>query len=158
MKNIKKRGLFLVEILQFLGEHLVEIFFGLVAAGALAGCKYLHATGKKYKSMIQAEKEQKIEEHIDAKLQPIIDEIEDLRVYIREVGKVEKSHMNLIIASYRYRLIQLCKQYIKQGYITPEQYDQLSEFYKVYHGLGGNGQAEEYYERAIALENKNVQK
>lgn len=31
------------------------------------------------------------------------------------------------------------------------QYEQLSEFYRVYEGLGGNGQAKEYYERAIKL-------
>jgi hypothetical protein len=27
----------------------------------------------------------------------------------------------------------------------------LIEFYRVYAGLGGNGQAKDYYERAIAL-------
>jgi hypothetical protein len=27
----------------FIAEHLVEIFFGLVSAGTLAFCKYLHS-------------------------------------------------------------------------------------------------------------------
>ena len=35
--------------------------------------------------------------------------------------------------------------------MTQAQYDQLNEFFKVYHGLGGNGQAEEYYDKAKAL-------
>ena len=48
--------------------------------------------------------------------------------------------------------MSLCKQYIKQGYITPEQYDQLTEFYKVYHDLGGNGQAKEFYDKAVSLQ------
>lgn len=60
--------------------------------------------------------------------------------------------MNLIVASYRFRLIQLCKIYLKQKYLTQDQYDQLTEFYKVYEGLGGNGQAKEYYEKAVRLE------
>ena len=55
--------------------------------------------------------------------------------------------MDLIISSYRFRLVQLCREFIKQGYLTQSQYDQLVEFYKVYHGLGGNGQAQEYYEK-----------
>jgi hypothetical protein len=29
--------------------------------------------------------------------------------------------------------------------------EQLTEFYKLYTGLGGNGQAKIYYEKAIAL-------
>ena len=59
--------------------------------------------------------------------------------------------MSLIIASYRFRLVQLCKGFIAQGYITSSQMEQLTEFYKLYTGLGGNGQAKVYYEKAIAL-------
>ena len=64
--------------------------------------------------------------------------------------------MGLIISYYRYRLIALCKLYLRQGYMTESQYDQLTEFYKLYHGLGGNGQAKEYYEKAIELPIKNA--
>lgn len=35
--------------------------------------------------------------------------------------------------------------------MTQEQYDQLSEFFKVYELLGGNGQAKALFERAIEL-------
>ena len=59
--------------------------------------------------------------------------------------------MNLIVASYRFRLIQLCKGFLNQGFITTAQMEQLSEFYKLYTGLGGNGQAEVYYNKAIQL-------
>ena len=88
---------------------------------------------------------------IEAKLEPIYEELEALRTYIRDTESIEKTHMSLIIASYRFRLIQLCKEFIKQGYLTAQQYDQLNEFYRVYTGLGGNGQAQGYYERASAL-------
>ena len=35
--------------------------------------------------------------------------------------------------------------------MTQDQYDQLSGFYRIYSGLGGNGQAKEYYELALEL-------
>ena len=36
--------------------------------------------------------------------------------------------------------------------MTFEQYDQLNEFYHLYVGLGGNGEAKALYERVIKLE------
>lgn len=101
--------------------------------------------------MMNAEKDKKTENMVEEKLEPIYEELEALRTYIRETESIEKVHMSLIIASYRFRLIQLCKEFIRQEYLTQTQYDQLIEFYRVYAGLGGNGQAKDYYERAIAL-------
>jgi hypothetical protein len=57
--------------------------------------------------------------------------------------------MNLIVASYRFRLVQLCKGFLNQGFITGAQMEQLTEFYKLYTGLGGNGSAKVYYDKAI---------
>ena len=65
--------------------------------------------------------------------------------------------MDLILSSYRFRLTQLCKAYIQQGFMTNTEYEQLVEFYKVYTGLGGNGQAKTYYERAVQLPVHDVQ-
>lgn len=138
----------------FLIEHLTEIIFGLISAGALAFCKYMHSQLKNYKKMLNDKQEEEFLESIDNKIEPIQHEIEELREYIRKVGQVEKDHMNLIIASYRFRLVQLCKIFIKQGFMTQDQYDQLTEFYKLYTALGGNGQAKEYYETAMKLEIK----
>lgn len=138
-------------MLTFITEHLVEIFFGLVSAGALAFCKYLHGKLKKYRKLLAQQKDEQLEKTIDSRIEPIQKEIEELRRYIMETKDIEKSHMQLIISSYKFRLVQLCKAYIKQGYMTQEQYDQLSEFYRVYSGLGGNGQAKEYYDLAQEL-------
>lgn len=138
-------------MLTFVTEHLVEIFFGLVSAGALAFCKYLHGQLKNYKKLLEENKDTELEKTIDSRIEPIQKEIEELRKYIMETKDIEKSHMQLIISSYKFRLVQLCKAYIKQSYITQEQYDQLSEFYRIYSGLGGNGQAKEYYELALEL-------
>lgn len=140
----------------FFMEKWWGVFFGIVSfvlTGALAGLwAFCRSQLKEYKNLLTAKKNDELEELIDKKLEDVTKDIEDLRNYIREVGALEQSHMNLIISSYRYRLVQLCKLYLKQQYMTQEQYDQLTEFYKVYSGLGGNGQAHEYYEKAIKLD------
>lgn len=136
----------------FITEHIVEILFGLISAGALAFCRYLYKQLMAYKKMLQEKENNDIVELIDEKLKPIIEDIEELRTYIRKIEDKERQDLTLIIASYRFRLVQLCKIYIKQGYMTQDQYDQLTEFYKLYHSLGGNGQAKEYYEKTMELE------
>ena len=40
----------------YVAEHLLEIIFGLLAAGALAFCKYLHSQNKKLKAFQEADK------------------------------------------------------------------------------------------------------
>lgn len=136
----------------FITEHIVEILFGLISAGALAFCRYLYKQLMAYKKMLQEKENNDIVELIDEKLKPIVEDIEELRTYIRKIENKERQDLTLIIASYRFRLVQLCKIYIKQGYMTQDQYDQLTEFYKLYHSLGGNGQAKEYYEKTMELE------
>ncbi len=133
-------------------EHIVEIVFGLISAGALAFCRHLYKQLKEYKSLLQEKRNDNLIDLIDEKLKPILDDIEELRAYIRKIGGKENRDLTLIISSYRFRLVQLCKIYIKQGYMTQDQYDQLTEFYKLYHSLGGNGQAKEYYEKTMELE------
>lgn len=136
----------------FITEHIVEILFGLISAGALAFCRYVYKQLMAYKKMLQEKENNDIVELIDEELKPIVEDIEELRTYIRKIEDKERQDLTLIIASYRFRLVQLCKIYIKQGYMTQDQYDQLTEFYKLYHSLGGNGQAKEYYEKTMELE------
>ncbi len=139
-------------MLAFITEHLLEIIFGLISAGALGFCKYLHKQLNNYKTLLEEKEDSELEETIEEKIEPIKAELEELRAYIRNVGATEKNHIDLIISSYRFRLVQLCKIYIKQGFMTQDQYDQLTEFYKLYSSLGGNGQAQEYYEKTMELE------
>lgn len=143
----------------FLAEWGTEILFGLISTAVMGLAKWHGDKLKKEK--IQAEEnakiiaeqklDEKIDDKIDIELEPIFQELEDLRQYCRDNENLEKSHMNLIVASYRFRLIQLCKGFLRQEYITESQMEQLMEFYKLYKGLGGNGQAETYYNKAIAL-------
>lgn len=61
-------------------------------------------------------------------------------------------NFKLIINSYKFRLIQLCKSHLRDGYITEPDYEQISEMYNLYTALGGNGQAKEYYDKVLKLE------
>lgn len=137
---------------EFFAAHWASILLSLITAAALAFCRYIWKQMKNYKSLLEKQESNKVEELIEAKIEPIVEDIEELRSYIRETQDIEKSHMRLIVASYRYRLIQLCKLYLKQGYMTSDQFEQLTEFYKLYTGLGGNGQAKDYFDKACALQ------
>lgn len=144
--------------MELLAEWGLEILFGLISAGVIGYAKYKTRELKKEldsaKEMAAAQERQNVEDSIEVHLEPVYQELEELRKYIRETQNIEKTHMNLIIASYRFRLVQLCKGFLAQKYITPSQMEQLSEFYKLYTGLGGNGQAKVYYDKAMALELK----
>ena len=142
-----------------LAEWGTEILFGLISAAVMGYAKWHGDRLKKEK--LQAEEnarivaeqqlDKKIDSHIEVELEPIYQELEDLRKYCRDNENLEKSHMNLIVASYRFRLIQLCKGFLNQGFITTAQMEQLAEFYKLYTGLGGNGQAKVYFDKAMQL-------
>ena len=141
-----------------LAEWGTEILFALLSASVLGYAKWHGAKLRKEKETAENNAkilaEQKLDTSIEVKLEPIYEELEDLRKYIRDTESIEKSHMALIVASYRFRLIQLCKGFLNQGYITSSQMEQLTEFYKLYTGLGGNGQAKIYYDKAMQLEFK----
>ena len=138
-------------MVEFLSKYGVELVMSLITAGALAFCKYTYSQMKNYKKLLEEKDHDELSDEIDKKLEPIVQEIEELRKYIREVDVNENNRINLIIASYRFRLVQLCQIYLHQGYMTGDQYEQLSEFFKVYSGLGGNGQAKAYYDKAMQL-------
>lgn len=138
-------------MVEFLSKYGIELVMSLITAGSLAFCKYMYSQMKNYKKLLEEKDHNELNNEMDKKLEPIVQEIEELRKYIREVDVNENNRINLIISSYKFRLIQLCQIYLHQGYMTNDQYEQLSEFFKVYSGLGGNGQAKEYYDKAMEL-------
>ena len=141
-------------MVEFLAEHLLEIVFGLISAGALAFCKYFHSQTKAYKKMQDEKKDELIEQLIEEKTLPIMQELQKLRDKVIQLSQEEHDHIELIIDSWKFRLVQLCRLFLAQGYMTQLQYDQLNEMYRIYSELGGNGQAHEYYEKACKLEIK----
>ena len=135
----------------FIAQHFIEIFFGLISAGLLAFCRYIYTQMKMYQKLAEEKKDEELEELIEEHIAPIKEDLNNLRSFVLEENKISERHIEIILASYRFRLIQLCQSFLKQGYMTSGQYEQLVEFFKVYAGLGGNGQAKEYYERTSKL-------
>lgn len=74
----------------------------------------------------------------DAKINELIADHEIKFIKIRE--------------SYKFRFIQLCKTYLRDGFITTGEWEQLSTMYDLYHSLGGNGQAADYFDQVKKLE------
>lgn len=135
----------------FIAQHFIEIFFGLISAGLLAFCRYIYTQMKMYQKLAEEKKDEQLEELIEDHIAPIKEDLNNLRSFVLEEKRSSEKYMEIILASYRFRLIQLCQSFLKQGYMTSGQYEQLVEFFKVYAGLGGNGQAKEYYERTLKL-------
>lgn len=132
-------------------ENWDKILLSLVTAGALAFCGWCWKQLKTYKSLLEEKKESKLDEAIEEKIEPVKQDIQQLRDYVAQVDTAEKHKMDLIVSSYRYRLTQLCRLYIHRGYMTMGEYEQLNEFFHLYTGLGGNGEAKLWYDRAIVL-------
>ena len=137
--------------MEFWVKYGVPIIMAICTTGAVALAKYFHSQIKQYKKMLADQESVKTNEAIEEKLIPIYDELEQLRDYIRRNDNIHQKDKDLIIASWRYRLIQLCREYLKQGYIKECQFEQLSEMYRLYTELGGNGQAQEYYDKVMSL-------
>lgn len=169
---------------EFIVSHLWEIFFGLLSAGALAFCKYLWGSNKKLKQMQQEDQTRQQRQMILDEIDPIIQELteihnevnankaavdqeltqmklnaehthENMYEDLKQIQAGNERNFTLILNSYKFRLIQLCKTHIKDGYISGHDFEQITEMYKLYTGLGGNGQAQEYYDKVIALQIKD---
>lgn len=141
----------------FFINHWSDILLTLITTGAITFCSFIYKKYKNLKSFIKKQQSEELDNVIDKKIEPIVEEIEKLRQYVLEIEIKDKAKMDLIIDSYKYRLVQLCKIYLNQGFMTQDQYDQLTEMFKLYTALGGNGQAKDYYEKTEKLQIKSAQ-
>lgn len=93
----------------------------------------------------------KINEAITKANEPLKAELASLnnKLTVFQEDFINNKEQNLLF--YKYQLINACKKYLAQGYLSQYQFDSLSELHKIYHNLHGNGQGDEYYNRAIAL-------
>lgn len=144
----------------FLVEWGTEIILSLVIAILTyffkKGDKEKDAQMKHYQELLEEERQGKTEKLIETQLDPIYKELEDIRKRIFAMQEKESSDMkkidesfDLIIASYKYRLVQLCRELLNQGFMYQYQYEHLNEFYSLYSKLGGNGQAKNYYDKVV---------
>lgn len=130
----------------------------------------------RYQELLDQEQDEKTKKAVEIQLEPIYKELEEIRkrvfdlqdCHINDIHSIKtamddreeamrseaeknfkllQDNLKLIISSYKYRLVELCKGLEKQGFMYQYQYDHLNEFYHLYRKLGGNGQAQDYYER-----------
>lgn len=160
--------------MEILTEYGLEIFFGLVSAGLLAFCKHLWSQKRELEKHKEEDLTRLHRQMILDEIEPIIEELKRVKDSLEDkvatlrseadhthanmykdlelVTKKNDKNLELIINSYKFRLIQLCKTHLRDGYITQDEFEQITEMYKLYHGLGGNGQAQDYYDRVMELE------
>ena len=97
----------------FLVEWGLEIFVSVITTLILGYFTYqatqYRQKKQQYQELVREQEIKKAEIIIDTQLEHIYQELEELRTYVRETQNIEKAHMALIVASYRFRLIQLCK-------------------------------------------------
>lgn len=166
-----------------LANYGLELFFGLVSAGLLWFCKYLWKQNKELARLQKQEENRQYRQMIIDEIEPIIAELnqaeeeikkikkqgaktisgledsekashEEMYADLKKIQEENERRFALILNSYKFRLIQLCKYHLKDGYISTEDYEQVSEMHTLYKSMGGNGQAEEYFIKVQQLDNQ----
>lgn len=125
---------------EWITKYWIEVLFSGVVAILGLVIKYFASEMQKYKKLLEEEELDRFAKKLDEKLSPVVNRVEEL-----------ETHINDIMLSYKFRIISLCQDYLDVGSMNQKQYDQLSELYKLYTSLHGNGQAQEYYEKTKRL-------
>lgn len=140
--------------MEFFQKYLGELIFGLISAGCLGFCKHLLSQNKKLKQVQQENQTRIYRQMIVDEIEPLVVELHKIKSDMDTLDQKHKESLLLILESYKFRFIQLCKIHLRDGHMTQDEFDQVTEMYKVYHGLGGNGLAEDYYHRVLQLDIK----
>ena len=130
---------------------ILTVVAGLLLSILTGMLTYFIKQAKNYKKLLEEQREEGYRQLIHEEIKPLEKDLGELRAKVLALGQKEQHHIDIIQGSYKFRLVHLCKTYIRQQYITQDQFDQLSEFYKVYAELGGNGQAAEFYDKVLDL-------
>ena len=133
-------------------KYGLELIFGLISAGALAFCRYLWKQNKELGRLQKEEENRKYRQMIIDEIEPIIEELgraeeeikkiksqgaetieglessekakhKDMYKDLHEIQQENERRFALILNSYKFRLIQLCKSHLKDGFISQEDYD-----------------------------------
>lgn len=79
--------------------------------------------------------------------------INNILINRKDKKSVERQAMLALLHD---RLYRLCQDYIKQGYVTIDQLDNLMYLWQPYEGLGGNGTGKKLYDQVLELPLKEV--
>ena len=138
-------------------EQIVALAIGAfitASVGALVSyIKDLHAKHEEE----QADKDRTIQELIDCNktISKRVDYYEKQFDELRKNMEKISNQINLItysgMAILRDRIIQSCRVFIERGSVSLVARDNISEMYKWYHELGGNGTGKYYYDELMKL-------
>lgn len=70
---------------------------------------------------------------------------------IQEKRTKESVERTALLGLLHDKIYFLCKEYIKKGHVTIEEYDNLTYLYTPYEKLGGNGTGKRLYEQVKGL-------
>lgn len=135
--------------------YIIDILMSVVTTIALWFLRKLGKQIDEYQAIIEKSRNEDLKdvvaEIVNEKIAPMQASIDKQSKAMEdfEIAWEKKQSQDLLF--YKYQLINACKKCLKQGYLTQYQFDNLSEIHKIYSGLGGNFQGDEYYERAKAL-------
>lgn len=79
--------------------------------------------------------------------------INNILISRKDKKSVERQAMLALLHD---RLYRLCQSYIKQGYVTIDQLDNLMYLWQPYERLGGNGTGKKLYDQVLQLPLKEV--
>lgn len=127
-------------MIEWLTKYWLEVLFSGVIAAFGYMLKRFQGEMKRYRDLLDSQEQSNYTQMVEQKLQPVD----------KRVKHLEKD-IEFIVDSYRFRIITLCQLAIDKGYMSQADFDQLTEMFKLYTSLGGNGQAAEYYTKAKAL-------
>ena len=91
-------------------------------------------------------------EHLKDDIQEILDSIKKQGINLNNIQEKEEHLANETRCAWRYRIRTLCHAYMRRGWMTHDEFEQLQEMYNLYTAIGGNGQTKELYERTMRLD------
>ena len=109
---------------------------------------------------------QKVDTKFTTRLKPVQEEIEHLKdditvilntlkeqgVDLNNIREKEKHLEHETRCAWRYRIRTLCHNYLRRGWMTHDEFEQLQEMFNLYTAIGGNGQTKELYEKTMQLD------
>lgn len=97
--------------------------------------------GKQFEQL--RDQAEKTDHEIIKKLDYLEQKIEKNQKQTEQYEKQVEAQLNLlregVLDSHLVNLIQTCENYIRRGYITPDELDRYKQRLILYHKLGGNG-------------------
>ena len=138
-------------MLDWIAKYWLEVVFSVVIGFFGWALKSIKKELKHYQELLDNEEKGAYVQVIDRKLQPI-----DTRV--RDVER----NVDYIIDSYRFRIITLCQLAIDKTYMSQNDFDQLTEMFKLYTSLNTKNNSDysivaEYFTKAKALPIKSYE-